>query len=59
MPMPFIQHAVVTMAALVAVAMLARRAFGAVCRRPSRTDCAGCPVAQHVCGTRLNPPVNG
>jgi hypothetical protein len=53
----FVQHAVVTIAALAAGAMLARRVFGAVCARASRTGCAGCPVGQRVCPTRLTPPV--
>ena len=57
MSMELVQHAVVTMAALAAGAMLARRVFGAVCSRASRTGCASCPLGQRVCTMRLNPPV--
>jgi hypothetical protein len=50
MSMEILQHAVVTLVALAASAVLVRRVFGFVEPRAGRTGCAGCPSAQGACG---------
>jgi hypothetical protein len=49
MSMEILQHAVVTLVALAASAVLVRRGFGFVEPRAGRTGCAGCPSAQGAC----------
>lgn len=45
-----LQHALVTLAALAASAVIARRLLGFVGARPRRTGCA-CPSGKNMCGT--------
>lgn len=49
MSIEILQHAVVTLVALAASAVLVRRVFGFVEPRASRIGCAGCPSAQGAC----------
>jgi hypothetical protein len=47
--MEILQHAVVTLVALAASAVLCRRVVGVVGHPAGRTECAGCPSAQGAC----------
>lgn len=48
--MEILQHAVVTLVALAASALLCRRVFGFVGPGAGRTCCARCPSAEGACG---------
>ena len=49
--MEIFQHAVVTLLALAASALVFRRVFGFVGRSAGRSGCAACPSAKGSCGT--------
>jgi len=55
MSMEILQHAVVTLVALAASAVLVRRVFGSIKPRAGRTSCAGCPSAPGSCGATAQP----
>lgn len=53
--MEIVQHAVVTLVALAASAVLCRRVFGFASPPAPGTGCAGCPSAQDACGATTQP----
>ena len=55
MSMEILQHAVVTLVALAASAVLVRRVFGFIKPRAGRTNCAGCPSAPGTRGATIQP----
>lgn len=57
--MEILQHAVVTLVALAAAAVVLRRLFGFLSPRAEEPRCAGCPSTQGACAPTAPQPGGG